>query len=87
MTINIFLKIITARKELFQKVLFCAASGFFLFLMFAGALSLEWLDGPQPNFHTRSRGELAQTLLKMGIIGLTVWQPSWKNTVFRLWAV
>ena len=50
---------ITARKDLFWKVLFCAALVFFsLFLMFAGTLSLERLDGSQPNFHTRWRGRL-----------------------------
>ena len=43
--------------------------------MFAGTLSIEWLDG----FHTRSRGGLAQTLLKIGVIALAVWQPSWKK--------
>ena len=55
---------------------------FFFFLMFASALSLERLDRSQPNFHTR--GGLAQTLLKMGVVGLTVWKPSWKKTVFPL---
>ena len=51
---NFFLKVLfcavsvfTARKELFRKVFF------FFFLMFVGALSLERLDGSQPNFHTR----------------------------------
>ena len=44
--------------------------------MFAGALSLERLDGSQLNYHTRWRGELAQTLLKMVVIALTIWQPS-----------
>ena len=54
------------------------------FFMFASALSLVRLDGSQPNFDTRWRGGLAPTLLKMGIVGLTVWQPSWKSTVFLL---
>ena len=35
---------------------------FFFFLMFAGTLSLERLDGSQPNFHTRWRGGLAHRL-------------------------
>ena len=72
--------VFTARKELFWKVLFCAASVFFFFcffLMFAGALSLERLDESQPNFHTRWRGGLAQTLFKMGVVALTAWLPSW----------
>ena len=57
------------RKENFWKVLLWAASGFFL--MFASGLSLELLDGFNP---ISTQGGLAQTLLKMGIIGLTVWQ-------------
>ena len=44
------------------------------FLMVVDALSLEWLNGSQPNFNTRWRGGIAQTLLKMGDVGLTVWQ-------------
>ena len=73
--------IFTARKYLFRKVLFCAASvfSFFFFFMFAGTLSLERLDRSQPNFHTRWRGGLAQTLFKMGVIAWAVWQPSWKT--------
>ena len=35
---------------------------FFFFFMFAGALSLEWIYGSQPNCHTRWTGGLAQTL-------------------------
>ena len=51
------------------------------FFMFACDLSLEWLDESQPIFtQFRCRGGLAQTLLKMGIIGLAVSQPSWKNS-------
>ena len=76
------LKFITAQKIFFRKVLFCAASVFFL--MFASALSLERLDGSQPNFHTKWRGGLVRTVLKMGVVGLTVWQPTWKNTVLLL---
>ena len=40
---------------------------FFLsfFLMFSGVLSLERVDGSQPNFHTWYTGGLPQTLLKM----------------------
>ena len=67
--------------KLFQKVLFSAVSFFFFFFMFASTLSLQRLDRSQPNFYTRWRGGLAQTLLKMGFVALTVWQPSWKNTV------
>ena len=68
-----YLGIFTARKELIRKVLFCAASVFCLFfLMFASALSLEQFDGSQPNFHNRWMGGLAQTLLKMGVVTLTV---------------
>ena len=54
--------------------------------MFVGALSLERLSGSQPNFHTRWRGGLVQTLLEMGIVSLIVWQPSWKSTFCtQLW--
>ena len=50
--------------KLFRKVLFSAASVVFSsFFMFATALSLE----------------LAWTLLKMGVVSLTVSQPFWKN--------
>ena len=52
------------------------ASVFCALFMFAGALSADQLDGAQPNFHTRWRGGLVQTPLKMGVVGLTVWQPS-----------
>ena len=58
---------------------YCFALRLF-FLMFAAALSLEWLDGSQPNFHTRWRGGLARTLLKMGVISLTVSQPSLRTS-------
>ena len=50
--------------------------------MFAGTPSLEQLDGSQPNFHTRWRGGLAQIVLKIGIVALTIWQPSWKKHCF-----
>ena len=67
-------QVITAPKVLFRKVLFCAVSVFFLlfFKMFEGALSLEWLDRSQPNFHTRWMGGLAQTLLKIAVIAWAV---------------
>ena len=59
---------------------------FFFFFMFAGTLSLERLDGSQPNFHTRWWGGLPPTLLKMGVIASAVWQPSWKNALkFPFW--
>ena len=72
--------------KIVQKVLFWAASVFFSFFMFVGTLSLKRLDRSQSHFHTRWRGELAQILLEMGIVSLTVSQPSGKNPVFtRLW--
>ena len=53
-------------------------------LFFAGNLSFERLDGSQPNIHVTWRGGPAQTLLKMGVIGVTVWQPSWKNSFHKI---
>ena len=47
------------------------------------ALSLEWLNGSQPNFKTRWRGGMARTLLKMGDVSLTVWQLSWKMAIIH----
>ena len=44
---------------------------FFSLFYVVCALSLEWIDGSQPNFHTRWRSGLAQTLRKMGVVGLT----------------
>ena len=39
------------------------------------------------HFNTRWRGGLARTLFKRVIVGLSVWQPSLKNTFFLLRAV
>ena len=44
--------------------------------MFAGSLSLEGFDGSQPNFHTG-----VDCLKPCWKPFLTIWQPSWKNTV------
>ena len=40
----------------------------FALLFYFNVCRLERLDGSQPNFHTRWRGGLAQTLLKMAVI-------------------
>ena len=76
-----------AMNKIFPEGIVFGCVFFFLFCMLADALSLKWLDGFQPSFHTRWKGELAWTLLKMGVVSLTVCQPSWKNTVFLLWVV
>ena len=64
--------VITARKDFSGRYCFALRLFFFFFscffFMFAVALSLESLDGSQPNCHTRWRGRLARTLLKMAVI-------------------
>ena len=59
-------QLLPPEKNFSGRYCFALCLFFFVFcFMFAGALSLERLDGSQPNFHTRWRGGLARTLLKM----------------------
>ena len=55
----------------------------FLFFMFSCTLSLEWLKGCQPNFHTRWRCWTARTPLKMVVVSLTIWRLSWIMSIFE----
>ena len=76
----------TARKNFSRRYCFALCLFFFFSFMFV-ALSLERFEGSQPKFHTRWRGGLARTLLKMCVIGLTLWQPSWKNSFHTIMTV